>query len=49
MTKKYSEQYDAYYDEDTNQWLESQCDDPECEYCVNRPATPLKSIDENQV
>lgn len=34
---KYSEQWDAYYDDETNEWLESKCDDPTCEYCANRP------------
>lgn len=40
--KEYSEQYDAYYDSETNEWLESKCDDPNCEYCVNRPEHPLE-------
>jgi hypothetical protein len=38
--KQYSEQYDAYYDDETNEWLEDKCDDPECEYCPNRPEKP---------
>lgn len=37
----YSEKYDAYYNEETNQWLESRCDDPTCEFCVDRPTRPL--------
>ena len=41
-TKKYSEEYDAYYDEDTNEWLESTCDDPDCEFCTKRPERPLQ-------
>ena len=40
-TKEYSEQYDAYYDAETNQWLESKCDDPYCDYCADRPEKPL--------
>lgn len=38
--KQYNEQFDAYYDDETLEWLESKCDDPECEYCVNRPDNP---------
>lgn len=40
MKKTYSEQYDAYYDEGTNEWLEEVCGDPNCEYCMNRPERP---------
>ena len=39
---KYSEQWDAYYDETTNEWTESKCDDPTCAYCVGRPEKPLE-------
>jgi hypothetical protein len=38
--KLYSERYDAYYNPITNEWLESTCSDPNCEYCVNRPMRP---------
>lgn len=37
----FSEKYDAYYNEETNEWLESRCDDPNCEYCLDRPDRPL--------
>ena len=37
---QYTEKYDAYYCKSCNTWLESACDDPTCEYCVNRPQTP---------
>jgi hypothetical protein len=37
----HSEEYDTYYCETCNEWSESTCDDPTCEYCVNRPPTPL--------
>lgn len=43
---KYSEKYDAYYDESTGEWTESKCDDPTCEYCANRPD---KASDETPV
>jgi hypothetical protein len=39
--KKYSIEYDAYYNDETNQWLEDKCGDPNCEYCKNRPEKPL--------
>jgi len=38
----YSEQYDAYYCESCNTWLEDRCDDPECEYCTTRPPVPIQ-------
>jgi hypothetical protein len=37
----YSKEYDAYYNQKTNEWTESKCDDPTCEYCINRPEHPL--------
>ena len=40
-----SEQYDAYYCETCNEWLEDACDDPTCEYCTNRPKLPVNEID----
>ena len=39
--KKFSDQYDAYYCASCNEWMESKCDDPECEYCNNRPDKPV--------
>jgi hypothetical protein len=36
----YSSEYDAYYCDYCNEWMESKCDDPNCEYCTIRPATP---------
>jgi hypothetical protein len=42
--KKYSETFDAYYDEQTNEWLEDICDDPECDLCVGRTPKPLTEI-----
>jgi hypothetical protein len=41
MRKIYSEQYDAWYDADANKWLETQCNDPSCGYCANRPDRPI--------
>ena len=47
--KQYNAKYDAYYDDEQNVWLESTCGNERCEYCGNRPATPLEvpSIDSN--
>ena len=42
---QYSEKYDAYYDAETNQWIDSKCSDPNCEFCVNRPERPLPEKD----
>jgi hypothetical protein len=36
----YSKEYDAYYNPKTNEWVESRCLDPLCEYCSNRPEKP---------
>ena len=38
----YSKQYDAYYNQRTNEWIDHKCCDPNCEYCTTRPAQPLK-------
>lgn len=38
--KQYNEQFDSYYDDETNEWLESKCVEPECDYCSNRPVNP---------
>lgn len=42
---KYSEEYDAFYCAPCNAWLESTCDDPTCEFCINRPKTPNEKND----
>lgn len=38
----YSAEYDAYYNPVTNEWIDTKCDDPTCEFCSTRPAQPLK-------
>ena len=38
---KYSEEYDAYYNQKTNEWIDPRCCDRSCEYCANRPERPL--------
>lgn len=37
----YSEKYDAFYDRNKNEWIDSKCHDPNCCYCVGRPERPL--------
>lgn len=37
---KYSNQYDAYYCELCNKWLEEQCSDSDCSFCSKRPDLP---------
>lgn len=36
-----SEEYDAYYSISENEWIDSKCDDPTCEFCSDRPERPL--------
>ncbi len=33
-----SEEHDAYYCPRSGAWLEDQCGDPDCCYCVERPS-----------
>lgn len=42
---EFSEEYDAYYSISKNEWIESKCDDPTCEYCIGRPERPLEEND----
>ena len=37
----YNEQYDAYYCEPCNAWMEEPCTDPDCEFCATRPEKPV--------
>jgi hypothetical protein len=38
--RHYAQRFDAYYCILCNLWLESTCNDPDCEQCQKRPATP---------
>lgn len=38
--KRYNPRFDAYYDNQTREWLEDTCDDPDCDYCTSRPELP---------
>ncbi len=40
----YYNNFDAFFCADCNIWLESNCSDPACEYCRNRPDKPLPSL-----
>ena len=43
MSKVYSEKYDSYYDDETNEWIERKCEDgEECQLCEGRPEKPLQ-------
>ena len=46
---QYNEQFDAYYDDESNEWIDSKCDEPECEYCANRPDTPPQFKSDDRV
>ena len=36
----YSHKYDAMYCPNCNVWTEEKCDEPNCEYCIDRPEKP---------
>jgi len=38
--KLYSEEYDTFYCEKCNIWIEDICTDRDCVYCNSRPSTP---------
>jgi len=37
----YSDDFDAYFCPNCNEWAESKCSDPSCSYCATRPDRPL--------
>lgn len=37
---EYCEKHDAFFDKEKDIWLEKQCNDKECEFCVGRPVRP---------
>jgi len=41
----YSKEYDTYYCESCNEWLEDICTDRDCVYCNSRPTTPKEVYD----
>jgi len=38
----YSEDFDTFYCEQCNLWLEERCVDPLCDICPGRPIRPIK-------
>ena len=41
---QYNAEYDAYYCELCNKWLEGTCNDSNCEYCATRPDKPSQCL-----
>lgn len=41
FTLVYYEEFDSYFCPKCNSWTESNCSDPSCKYCPNRPQMPL--------
>jgi len=41
MARLYNEEYDAHYDDETNEWLEAACSTPTCQFCKDRPDKPM--------
>jgi hypothetical protein len=39
--KQYNDEYDSYYCELCNKWLEEKCNDSECGFCTTRPEKPI--------
>ncbi len=44
MSRRYSQRFDAIYDDVELIWLESTCTDPSCDYCADRPERPVLDI-----
>jgi DNA-directed RNA polymerase subunit RPC12/RpoP len=42
--RSYSEEYDTYYCETCNEWLEDICTDRDCVYCNTRPIFPKEQV-----
>jgi lipopolysaccharide biosynthesis regulator YciM len=38
--KNYSNEYDSWFCESCNEWLEDICTDRDCEFCKRRPIKP---------
>ena len=41
-TVSYSDEFDTFYCDNCNLWLEERCVDPLCDVCPKRPIRPLK-------
>lgn len=42
----YNDEFDSVYCMSCDEWRETACEDPSCEYCGERPAKPSMCIDE---
>ncbi|HEX9060390.1 MAG TPA: hypothetical protein VF941_09440 [Clostridia bacterium] len=40
----YFDKYDAEFCPNCNEWLASNCGDPNCSYCSKRPGTPFEEF-----
>ena len=43
MAKRYNGEYDSYYDDEKDIWLEKPCQYEDCEFCSNRPTKPSQT------
>lgn len=41
--KTYNKEYDSYYCQPCNEWLDDICTDRDCVYCNSRPARPVNN------
>jgi hypothetical protein len=44
----YSDKHDAMFCKTCNVWLEGRCNDPNCEFCLNRPEIPFSEKNEDR-
>lgn len=43
--KSYAKDFDSWYCQPCNEWLEDICNTSDCEFCKNRPLTPKEIND----
>ena len=43
----YNEKHDADYCPECDEWVSGQCEDPECEFCRDRPEKPSQAGSES--
>lgn len=44
---RYNPQFDAYYCEKCDHWMEESCGDPQCRFCPERPFKPSLCVEED--
>lgn len=37
---EFNEKHDAFFDKEKDIWLEEKCNDPDCDFCKDRPNKP---------